>query len=363
DPIEITEKYGTDAVRFTLASMASPGTDIAFSESRTESYRAFANKIWNAARFIFMNVDRAEESRAWSRTGFTARADAAMPTPTKLEDQWILSRFNAASQGIASALGDYRFHEAAHIVYHFFWGEFCDWYIEIVKLRLNAGESEADKQTTASALDFVLPIFEASLRLLSPFMPFITEEIWHAIYQGKPPQKSIALSAYPQPQPAWTSQQAEAEMALLQALIVDVRTLRAEMKIEPKVKAPVEIHAKGTVQKSIEESRGFVQRMANIESISFVTGSLSNALAVRVAPQYEVRVVYEQKIDVTAERERLNKELKKLETEMANAERNLSNEAFLAKAPANVVEGIHRRKGELEMLLEKSRSALAQLGT
>ncbi|MEO5936602.1 MAG: valine--tRNA ligase [Terriglobales bacterium] len=360
DPIEITEKYGTDAVRFTLASMASPGTDIAFSETRTESYRAFANKIWNAARFIFMNVDRAEQSGAWSRKTLTAAQ--LPPQPRELEDRWILSRLNAATAEVESALTEYRFHEAAHVVYHFFWGEFCDWYIEIVKLRLNAGESEADQKSTSAALHFLLPVFEAALRLLAPFMPFITEEIWHAVYDGKPPLKSIALAAYPQSQAAWANPQAEAEMAVLQALIVDVRTLRAEMKIEPKVKAPIELHASAAVRMSIEASRRFVERLANIEAITFADASLSNASSVRVAPQYEVRIVYEQKIDVAAERERFTKELKKLETELANAERNLSNEQFLAKAPATVVEGIRRRQGELLMLIEKSRATLAQLG-
>ncbi|MEO6119423.1 MAG: valine--tRNA ligase [Terriglobales bacterium] len=365
DPIEITEKYGTDAVRFTLASMASPGTDIAFSETRTESYRAFANKIWNAARFIFMNVDRAEQSGAWSRKAFnkgsSAQRPQAQPEAVTLEDRWILSRLNAATAEVHSALTEYRFHEAAHVVYHFFWGEFCDWYIEIVKLRLNAGESEADKQTTATALDFLLYVFETALRLLSPFMPFITEEIWHAVYDGQTPQKSIALAPYPQSRSDGANPQAEAEMTVLQALIVDVRTLRADMKIEPKVKAPIELHASAAVRKSIEASQRFVERMANIEAITFVDASLSNTASVRVAPQYEVRVVYEQKIDVAAERERLTKELKKLETELTNAERNLSNEQFLAKAPSSVVDGIRRRQGELVMLIEKSRAALAQL--
>jgi valyl-tRNA synthetase len=359
DPIEITEKYGTDAVRFTLASMASPGTDIAFSESRTESYRAFANKIWNASRFIFMNVDRAQESGAWSLKDFDANA---APVPTTLEDKWILSRFNNAVVQIEAALSEYRFHEAAHVVYHFFWGEFCDWYIEIVKLRLNAGESQADKSTTATALKFLLYVFEGALRLLSPFMPFITEEIWHVIYEGQAPAKSIALTRFPQQHPAWTNAEAEMEMVLLQALIVDIRTLRAELKVEPKQKVPIQIHAKASVQKLIENNRRFTERLANIEGISFVDEPLSNASGARVAPNYEVRVIFEQKIDAATERERLTKELKKLETEMVNAQRNLGNEQFLAKAPATVVDGIRRREAELAILIQKSRGALAELG-
>ena len=199
DPIEIIEKYGTDAVRFTLAAMAMPGGDIAFSESRTESYRAFANKIWNAARFLFMNVDRAQESGLWSLAEFSAAqsADGAKGIrgfkAETLEDRWILSRFNRVAQEIHDALETYRFHEAAHVVYHFFWGEYCDWYLELIKPRLAAD----DRDQARAAYENLISIFEGALRLLSPFMPFITEELWHAVYDGQPPAKSIALAAYP----------------------------------------------------------------------------------------------------------------------------------------------------------------------
>src|SRR5271157_3710977 len=148
DPIEIIEQYGTDAVRFTLASMAAPGTDIAFSESRTESYRAFANKIWNAARFLFMNVDRAQQVGVWSLADFksspadfNAKGVSGFHAET-MEDRWILSRFNRVAQQLHEALETYRFHEAAHVVYHFFWGEYCDWYLELIKPRLAADDRE-----------------------------------------------------------------------------------------------------------------------------------------------------------------------------------------------------------------------------
>jgi valyl-tRNA synthetase len=264
---------------------------------------------------------------------------------------------------VDESLKNYRFDEAANAIYRFFWGEFCDWYIEIVKLRLNAGDTEVDKQTTRAALDFTLHIFEGSLRLLSPFMPFITEEIWHAIYDGKPPKKSIALAAYPRASAEAIVPDTEEEMALLQALIVDVRTIRAEMKIENKQKTPIEIHASNgnRVERILQANLNSIHKLANVEQVSFTSNSLSNASGTRVAPAYEVRVVYEQKIDVVAERERLTKELKKLETEMANAQRQLANEQFMAKAPEKVVEGIKRRSGELTGLIAKTQSALADL--
>ena len=200
DPIEVIGKYGTDATRFTLASMAAPGTDIAFSESRTAGYRNFANKIWNAARFMFMNVDRVEPGL---RPASVDAGDSPAPVGgiasfrlDTLEDRWILSRFNRAAKDVNESLQTYRFDEAANRIYDFFWGEFCDWYIELIKPRLNFEEG-ADSGPAKVACANLVNLFEAALRLLHPVMPFITEEIWQAMYDGQPPLKSIALAAYP----------------------------------------------------------------------------------------------------------------------------------------------------------------------
>ncbi len=196
DPIEIVKQYGTDAVRFTLASMASPGTDIAFNVARTEGYRAFANKIWNAARFLFMNVDRAAEIGISVDMAVLGGMPAAAPD-APLESRWIVAELNATAAKVNQALANYRFDDAANAIYQFFWGSFCDWYLEIVKLSLDFGEG-ADKARMKAALTTLVGVFEASLRLLSPFMPFLTEEVWHAVYDGNPPSKSIALTRFPQ---------------------------------------------------------------------------------------------------------------------------------------------------------------------
>ena len=373
DPIDVLNKFGTDAVRFTLASMAAPGTDIAFSESRTESYRAFANKIWNAARFIFMNVDRAAEKSIWSLSEFAntvgapsssagdgTRAGLPRFKAETLEDRWILSRFNKVAREIEEALQTYRFHEASHVVYHFFWGEFCDWYIELVKPRLEDSDAAAVQRT----FNNLLSVFEGALRLLSPFMPFITEEIWHAIYDGKPPLKSISLSEYPKADDAQISNEAETEMAIVQDLIQAVRNIRSEIadiKAQPKIKAPVEIFAPADIQQLIERNRGALERLANVAEVTFVPESLAKASLARSTARFDVRVIYEQKVDVAAERERVTRELKKLETEFANNQRQLGNENFLNKAPAQVVEGLRRREGELKLLLENARAALKEL--
>ncbi|HWR34275.1 MAG TPA: valine--tRNA ligase [Clostridia bacterium] len=368
DPISVIEKFGTDATRFTLAAMAAPGTDIAFSESRTESYRAFANKIWNAARFIFMNVDKVQEEKVWSLAEFRNRdIDPNAPglpkfTAIALEDKWLLSRFNRVSQQVHEALAAYRFHEAAHVIYHFFWGEFCDWYIELVKPRLAPATAE-ERVDARIAFENIVSVFEGALRLLSPFMPFITEEIWHAVYDGQPTLKSIALARYPQADPTQMSDVAETEMAIVQDLIVSVRNLRAELKVEQRQKLPIEVFTDAEVRKLVERNRGSVERLANVETITFVNESLAKASHSRSTARFDVRVIYEQKIDVAAELERVGKDIAKMEGELSNAQRQLGNEQFLSKAPTHVVAGIRKREGELHLLLEKARAAVAELET
>jgi len=353
DPLEIIERFGTDATRFTLAAMAAPGTDIAFNESRTDGYRAFANKIWNAARFMFMNLDRIEPGM---------RPNQAMFTAETLEDQWILSRFNRVTRDVNEALTAYRFHEAANRIYDFFWGEFCDWYLELIKPRLNFDEA-ADPGPARVACANLVHLFEASLRLLHPVMPFITEEIWQAMYEDKPPRKSIALAAFPQADESQINVAAETDMAILQDLIVAARNLRAELKVEPKVKVPIEVFAQDAGTRSlIEQNRAAVERLGSVEQLTFVETSPANKGAARSTARFDVHVVYEKKIDVAAECERLRKDLEKMDKEFANNQRQLGNEQFLAKAPAQVVEGLRKRAAELTVLIEKTRSKLKELG-
>jgi valyl-tRNA synthetase len=371
DPIEVIEKYGTDATRFTLASMSSPGTDIAFNPSRTEGYRAFANKIWNAARFMFMNVDRVGSCGAGAPSTALRSSPARDPseqtagiagfTAVTLEDRWILSRFNRVAGEVGSALEIYRFDDAARAIYDFFWGELCDWYIELIKPRLLA-ECDADAESLRASCANLVALFEASLRLLHPIMPFITEEIWHAIYDGEPPLRSIALAAYPQINDRQLDAVAEYEMTILQDVIVNVRNLRAELKVEQKQKVPIQFYTEeSSIRTVIEQNQSAVERLANVESIAFSEGSLAQVSGARSTPRFDLHIVYEKKIDVAAERVRLQKELEQYGKEMENGQRQLQNEQFLAKAPAQVVEGIRKRAEELKVLRAKAQTALAQL--
>ena len=366
DPLEIIERFGTDATRFTLAAMAAPGTDIAFNESRTEGYRAFANKIWNAARFMFMNVDRLQLGQTAISTpkeslNAASHAGVAGFQAATLEDRWILSRFNRVTREVNESLATYRFHEAANRIYDFFWGEFCDWYLELIKPRLNFDEGAAtsDAQSTCANL---VALFEASLRLLHPVMPFITEEIWQAIYDGKAPLKSIAFAAYPQADEKQFDMAAETEMAILQDLIVSVRNLRAELKVEPKVKVPIEVFVhEPAIRSMIDLNRGAVERLANVEKMTFVGTSPAGKGASRSTARFDVHVIFERKIDIAAECERLKKELEKIEKGITTGQKQLGNEQFLAKAPVAVVEGLRKQQQELTLLKQKTASKLSEL--
>jgi valyl-tRNA synthetase len=358
DPLDIILRFGTDATRFTLAAMAAPGTDIAFSESRTDGYRAFANKIWNAARFMFMNVDRVDPGL---RPVEHAVPTAGIPRfqASALEDRWILSRFNRVTKEVNEALATYRFHEAANRIYDFFWGEFCDWYLELIKPRLmsNAGDE------ARTACGNLVNLFDAAVRLLHPVMPFITEEIWHAIYDGKPPLRSVALASYPQVDEEQIDLAAETEMAVLQDLIVSVRQLRLDLKVEARIKIPIElfVHDAGTGI-SIMQNEEAIKRLAHVESITNVEEWRARQPPSRGTTRFDVHVVYERKIDVAFERGRLTKELEKIEKETINNRKQLGNDQFLAKAPPRVVEGLRKRAEELSVLHDKAKSKLEELG-
>jgi len=424
DPIEVITKFGTDAVRFTLASMASPGTDIAFSEARTEGNRAFANKIWNAARFLFMNIDRAREA------GFTINPGAprlasetwAEAAPMPLETRWILSRLHTTAAEVNNSLADYRFDEAASAVYQFFWGDLCDWYLEIVKLRLNfdtlpsepvipraaretspqsvilsaasrnaspreaeskdpetahatqtAAELSATNQAALASLQAFINVFESALRLLSPFMPFITEEIWHALYNNAPPEKSIALTRFPQPADYHYDAAGNQGMSRVQNLISTIRARRKELGVPERESVGIYLvedarSDTGSTNPQINsvylENEEIIQRMARVSRIEikefwFLEANPDLGWINAFGP--EVAVLYERQIDVPAERERLTKDLAKYEKGLLAADRQLTNDAFMAKAPAHIVEGLRKQHAETKMLYDKTKAALEAL--
>jgi valyl-tRNA synthetase len=347
--------------------MASPGTDIAFNVARTEGYRAFANKIWNAARFLFMNVDRAAE------IGITVDAAALGGMPTvaddaPLEARWIVDELQKTAWRVNKSLEGYRFDDAANEIYQFFWGSFCDIYIESVKLRLDFTDA-ADKTQTKAALTTLVSVFEASLRLLSPFMPFITEEIWQYLYEENPPVSSIALSSFPIIDLDWLAianrgvNDPSMQMNGLQNLKTEILSLRKEIGVEEKAIIPIVLRCEQFLKQLIDANRDLFARLAKVSEIQYVqhVDMIPAGLGKRIAHDFDVAVVYEKQIDVAAERERLTKEIAKYEKGLFSAERQLSNESFLAKAPAQVVEGLKKQEAETRLLLEKARAALDNL--
>jgi len=363
DPIEIITRYGTDAVRFTLASQASPGTDIAFNEARTEGYRAFANKIWNAARFLQMSIDRGRDAGYGVTLGVPKSTvhPHELPDETPLETRWIFSALSSVATEVERALAAYRFDEAANAIYQFFWGEFCDWYLELVKLRLNF-DAPSDPDT-ALALNALVTVFEAALRLLSPFMPFLTEELWHALYASigsAAPAKSIALTRYPIAADFPHSDVTLRAMEDVQQLIVTIRGLRKDLAVPEKETTPIQLHADLRITALAEANADMLARMARVSAVEMLVEPPAGNNA-RATANFDVAIVYERKIDFAAERERLTKELARLNKGLEAAEKQLNNEGFIARAPAHIVEGLRKQHAEMLALKEKVEAALAAL--
>lgn len=327
DPLEVIDQYGTDALRFMLMTASSPGNDLRFYWEKVESARNFANKIWNASRFVMMNL------------GDFQYEDIDLSGELGTADKWILHRLNETVSEVNSALERYDFGEAGRQLYEFIWSEYCDWYIELAKLYLQ-GEDETAKTTTQSVLVYVL---DQSLRLLHPFMPFITEEIWqHIPHQGQ----TITLAAYPEREDRFVNDQAAREMELLMDMIRSVRNIRAEMNVPPSRPVTVIVKpANDDTEALIRRGEAYIRRFCNPESLTIdQTAATPDKSVTAVATGAEMFLPLAGLIDIDAEIARLEKEWKHLDAEVERVEKKLSNQGFMAKAPADVVEA-ERAKG------------------
>ncbi len=362
DPLEIIEKNGTDALRFALAVMAAPGTDIALSEERILSYRAFANKIWNAARFLFFNLEKIEARRITLEDVASPDARAAAPyavTGQKaLVDRWMFSRLAAVTAQVNDALENYRFHEAAHVVYHFFWGDFCDWYIEWVKPNLSA----EDHAAALAAWKNIFAVFEAALRLLHPFMPFLTEELWHRLPQ-RAGTKSIALEHFPQARAEWADAKAEREMELLQAIIIAARNAKAELKIDAKKSTPARFHAASSREvELLLQNLPAICRLAALSELSAGQIPFDPSLgAIRSASGLEICVMKDEALDLQAETVRLHRDIAALAKDMKSKQRQLADQTFRSRAPEKVVKSMEEKLAERTAEHQKLCNRLAQL--
>jgi valyl-tRNA synthetase len=362
DPVVLNQQYGTDAMRFCLASMAAPGTDIVLSDDRLGGARNFANKIWNAARFLFVNLDKFEQGgtglEELAAPDVRAKAPYAFNGTVPLVDAWLFSRLAGITEQANEALANYRFHEAAQGVYQFFWGDFCDWYIEWVKPELQ----NADRERAVVAWKNLFAGFDAALRLLHPFMPFLTEELWHRLPQPAR-AKSIALDQYPEVRKEWKNARAQEQFSLMQEIIVALRNIRAEMKLDPKKRIAAEFSSEGAETRSlVAENRDGIQRLGILSELKILGERLpQSGGAVRSTSQFNVRIAYSEAVDVAAEKARLKKEIVGLQKAVASKEKQLADKTFRSRAPENIVQGLEATLAEQLVELEKNVERLGQL--
>ncbi|MBV9956937.1 MAG: valine--tRNA ligase [Acidobacteria bacterium] len=354
DPLDVFDKYGVDATRLVLASIGS--TDTRWNDTQVESYRNFANKIWNATRFCLMNSE-----------GASVRSDAfdEKHGELTLHDRWILSRLNRTAREVGTHLERYAFHEAVQSLYHFFWDDFCDWYIELTKAEITAEEATPERELARSR---ILTVLEQALRLLHPFMPYITEELWqrlpgvseellHPAYKGAP--ATIMLASYPQAAEALIDERAESEMQAVIDLISRVRNIRSEMNIKPSERVPLLIGAADERLRAVfAASTDQIARIARVSDIQIaekLSAPRASARAV-LGGGAELAVPLEGLIDFAQERERLTKEQAKLSAEREKLEKQLSNPQFVERAPVEKVADLRGRVADIEQRM----SALEQ---
>jgi valyl-tRNA synthetase len=354
DPLDLIDRFGADALRFTLAALTMPGSDLKLSESRTEGYRHFANKIWNASRFALMNLETFKIDK---------RAQKVSPKEFSLPDRWIRGRLNQAIREVQKALKEYKFNEASYALYHFIWHEFCDWYLELTKLFLYKEGSKKRQTLTKRTL---LEVLDSILRLLHPFMPFITEEIWQQLPQRKE-NESIMIAEYPKPNKQFDDEAVREEMALIIEVTNALRNIRGEMNLPPGEQIAVLFRTKSKeVEKRLRKNQSFIQFLALIKEFQFgwdLEKPLYSAFV--VVRDIEIFVPMDRS-RMEEEARRLQKELLKIEKESVFVMKKLSNEQFLAKAPPEVVEEVkekasdfHRQREKLEESLVKIKEMLA----
>ncbi|MDR1163522.1 MAG: valine--tRNA ligase [Candidatus Accumulibacter sp.] len=339
--------FGTDALRFTFLSLASPGRDIKFDLHRCEGYRNFCNKLWNASRFALMNVPDASDLQAGAENAAGSASEAA------LADRWIVSALQRTVAEMAKHYADYRFDLLAHTLYEFVWNEFCDWYLEMVKVQIQEGTPEEARATRHCLVNTL----ETILRLAHPLLPFITEELWQAVapLAGRKTRDSIMLSAYPAAQPEKIDPASEERVRRLKDLCYACRNLRGEMKLSPARKVPLILCG--------DDFPDFVphlKALAKLSEVQIVETMPDDANA-PIAIVGETRLMLKIEIDLASETARLSREIARIDDEIAKAKAKLANESFVARAPAHIVAQEKTRLAEFAATAEKFRAQLAQL--
>ncbi len=366
DPLGLIEKYGTDATRFGLMVQATTMQDMRFSEEKLEMSRNFANKIWNAARFVLMNIDENDAAPIKATLDSLSEKDISLP------DRWILSRSQRLVDGVSTSLDEYDFGGAARQLYEFFWNEFCDWYLELTKPKLYAkieGEApagETDTRFSAATHDqlmtkvVLVKVLDTALRLLHPFMPFITEEIWQKLPTAG---ESLMVADWPVVDPALLDDKAEKEIEVLQGVVTSVRTIRAEHKVPPS--ARIRVLASAKVESDLEpikDTNQLIRQLAGISELEVnVNIDRPRQSAIGVVGGIEVCIPLAGLVDIDKEKARLAKELAQLEVEIAKVDAKLANEKFIAKAPPEIVNKQKDKHSQLDLRRQKIEEQLARL--
>lgn len=349
DPLDLVDRFGADALRFTLAALTMPGSDLKLSESRTEGYRHFANKIWNASRFALMNLEKfniGESSKEVS------------PDEFSLPDRWIRGRLNDVIRDVRKSLEDYKFNEASNSLYQFIWHEFCDWYLELAKLYLYQEGGEKRQKLTKRTL---LEVLDAVLRLLHPFMPFITEEIWQQLPRRKE-NESIMIAPFPKPDKGYDDESVVDEMGLIIEVISALRNIRGEMNLPPGERIMVLLRTKREeVEKRLRENQSFIQSLALVEAFQFGRNLEKPLYSAFVAVRDVEIFVPMERSRMEEEARRLQKEIVKIEKESAFVMKKLSNEQFLSKAPPEIVQEVKGKALEFRGQREKLEESLNKI--
>ncbi len=348
NPVIVIDEYGTDALRFGLLMGTSAGNDSKLSDAKLEAGRNFANKMWNATRFVIRSLESA------TKTDIEIDSEELSP-----EDRWILSRLNRTIASVNGLMEDYQFGEAERQIHDFLWGEYCDWYIELAKIRL--------QQNDTSSLPFLVHVLEKSLRLLHPFMPFITEELWQNLkkHVNGLEAESIMIADYPGAEKKMIDREVEAEIDTIIEIVHNIRNMRAEYKVEPGRWVEASIYTGTSLDKSLILYTKAIQALAHANPVSFMKGAPKTKTGdnTLVLPLQKTTLVIPMSsmLDLEAEKKRLQKELDSVRNEVTRLKKLLKNEAFLTKAPAEVIEKEKQKLYTLNDRLEKMKKQSARL--
>jgi len=359
DPLEMIEKYSADAVRFSMIMLSSEGQDVRFDESRIELGRNFSNKIWNAQRFLMMNLEENDHDTVIESMGVVDQTSSPVSLETwPLEDRWILSRLHRTIERVTSCLDGFRLNDAVSSIYHFFWHEYCDWYLEMIKPRLY-GKRDGKEQALAVALI----VLRDAMKLLHPFIPFITEEIWQMILARDRPV-SIAVDAWPKPNENLLNPEIERETDLVQRVTFSIRNMRSEMNVPPATSVRAIVRPSDeTTGSTLRNNVSHIMELARCsEVVVEAEAEVPEQVAKTFLPEAEVFLPLEGVIDIEAEKRRLTKERDRVSTFIERARAKLASQDFVNKAPAEVVEQQREKLAEFEQKLSKLDDSLSSLG-